>query len=69
MNRRLLSRIFYVISIVSLAIGASLHGYRMHPKNVEQYKFGVTMGIVMISISVISLVGGIVMSVMAHRKK
>ena len=48
MNKKIVSRVFYIIAVVSLAIGASFHGYRMHPENVVKYNIGVTMGIVMI---------------------
>jgi len=68
MNKRLLSRILFMVSVIALVVGAAFHGYRMHPENVEAYKIGVTMGIVMISIFVISLVAGIVMSVMARKE-
>lgn len=68
MNKKLLSRIFYAISVIALVIGAAFHGYRMHPESAENYKIGVTMGIVMISICAVSLVGGIVTSVVGRRK-
>lgn len=37
------SRICYGLSVVSLIVGASFHGYRIHPENVEHYNIGVTM--------------------------
>jgi len=68
MNLKILSRISYVVSIISLIIGASFHGYRMHPENVEKYNLGVTMGIVMISIFIVSLILGIVLTVINRKK-
>lgn len=49
MNKRhrikISSRICYGLAAVSLIVGASFHGYRIHPENVEHYNIGVTMGI------------------------
>ena len=33
-----LSNIFIIISFAALAIGASFHGYRIHPEHEETYK-------------------------------
>jgi len=70
MNKKLLSRIFYIIAIVSLLIGASFHGFRMHPEDVAKYNLGVTMGIVMISIFVASLLVAVILTINhAHSRK
>ena len=45
-----------IVSILSLIIGASFHGYRMHPEDVQTYNIGVAMGIAMASIAGISFV-------------
>jgi len=68
MTTKILSRLCYIISVVSLIIGASFHGYRMHPENVEKYNLGVTMGIVMISIIVVFLIIGIILTVINRKK-
>lgn len=68
MNKRFLSRILYVISGVALIVGAAFHGYRMHPENVETYKIGVTMGIVMISIFAVSLIVGIILTILSRKE-
>jgi len=68
MNKKKFSIIFYIIAAVSLGIGASFHGYRMNPDDVAKYNIGVMMGIVMISIFVISLIAGIVMTVLARKE-
>ncbi len=68
MNKRFLCRFFYGIAGAALIVGAAFHGYRMHPENIDTYKIGVIMGIVMISISVVSLVCGIVMSILIRKK-
>jgi len=67
MNKKILSRVFYIIAVVSLVIGASFHGYRMHPEDAAKYSIGVTMGIVMISIFVVSLIVGIVLTILARK--
>jgi len=51
-----------------MVTGASFHGYRMHPEDVTKYNIGVTMGIVMISVFVISLIAGIIMTVLAGKE-
>lgn len=68
MNKKIFSIVLYIIAAVSLVIGASFHGYRMNPEDVAKYNIGVTMGIVMISIFVISLIAGIVMTVLARKE-
>ena len=45
-----------IIGIVSLIIGASFHGLRMHPENASAYRLGCTMGIIMAVIAVVTLV-------------
>jgi len=67
MNKKKMSRVFYIIAVVSLVIGAAFHGYRMHPEDTAKYNIGVTMGIVMISIFVISLILGIVLTILARK--
>lgn len=47
--------IAFAISILALVFGASFHGYRIHPENVEKYNFGVLMGIIMIILFIIFL--------------
>lgn len=56
MKRKKIWIVPLVISILALVIGASFHGFRMHPENVQNYNLGVTMGITMASIAVISFV-------------
>ena len=45
-----------IIGIVSLIIGASFHGLRMHPENASAYRLGCTVGIKMAVIAAVSLV-------------
>ena len=45
-----------IIGIVSLIIGASFHGLRMHPENASAYRLGCTMGIILAVIAVVTLV-------------
>ena len=52
-----------IICFVSLAVGASFHGIRMHPENVEAYSLGCTMGIIMASVAAIAFVVFIVLFV------
>ncbi|MEE1079304.1 MAG: hypothetical protein UIC64_09695 [Agathobacter sp.] len=68
-NLKLISNILLTVSLVALTIGASFHGYRIHPENEAHYQLGVTMGIVMISIFAIFLCVGIVCRILARRKK
>ena len=51
---------------ISLVIGASFHGYRMHPEDVAKYNIGVTMGIVMISLFAISFIVAIIFTILAR---
>ncbi|MGN1341566.1 MAG: hypothetical protein ACI4WS_14865 [Oscillospiraceae bacterium] len=46
-------------SAISLAVGASFHGLRMQPENPELFDLGVTMGVVMLSLSTLCIAGGI----------
>lgn len=61
-------RICYGLAVVSLIVGASFHGYRIHPENVEHYNIGVTMGITMIIVFMIFLVAGILLTLIEKRK-
>ena len=45
-----------IIGIISLVVGASFHGLRMHPENASAYHLGCTMGIIMAVIAVVTLV-------------
>lgn len=49
------------ICVMSLAVGASFHGLRMHPENTANYQLGCTMGIIMASIAGASLIVFIVL--------
>lgn len=69
MNKKKISIILYIIAVLSLVIGASFHGYRIHPEDVTKYNIGVTMGIVMISLFVVSLLAGIILTILARRGK
>ena len=60
--------ISFIISLISLIIGASFHEYRIHPENVEKYNLGVTMGIIMISIFIVFIIIGIILLII-YRKK
>lgn len=48
-------------SAVSLAVGASFHGLRMQQDDPELFNLGVTMGIVMLTLSTLFIAGGIVL--------
>lgn len=65
---KIFSRISFGLAALSLIIGASFHGYRVHPENTENYDIGVTMGIAMISAFVIFLLAGIVLTFLRKRK-
>ena len=67
MSKKTMSRIFFVVAIVSLVIGASFHGYRIHPEDVTKYNIGVVMGIAMISIFVISLIAGVTLAISSRK--
>ena len=45
-----------IIGIISLVVGASFHGLRMHPENASAYRLGCTMGIILAVIAVVTLV-------------
>lgn len=49
------------VCVLSLAVGASFHGLRMHPENAAGYRLGCTMGIVMASIAGAALVAFVVL--------
>ena len=55
------------ICVLSLVVGASFHGLRMHPENAAGYQLGCTMGIVMASIASAALVAFAVLFVL-YRK-
>lgn len=59
----------FIVSLIALIIGASFHGYRIHPENVENYNLGVTMGISMISVFGIFLLIGIFLLYIYKKKK
>lgn len=59
----------FLLSIISLIIGASFHDFRMHPDNVENYNLGVLMGILMISLFVVFVVIGIGLLIYKRKKK
>lgn len=61
--------VFFVISLVALVVGASFHGYRIHPENVEKYNLGITMGISMIWIFGVFLILGIVLYIIYKKKR
>ena len=67
MSKKTMSRIFFVVAIVSLVIGASFHGYRIHPEDVTKYNIGVVMGIAMISIFVILLIAGVTLAISSRK--
>ena len=52
---------------LSLAVGASFHGLRLHPENAAGYQLGCTMGIAMASIAGAALVAFLVLFVL-YRK-
>lgn len=58
-----------VICIMSLAVGALFHGYRMHPENASKYKIGVTMGISMVSVAAISFIIFTILYVIYRKRK
>lgn len=64
-----LSRVCYVVAMISLVIGAAFHGYRLHPENVQHYNLGVIMGITMIIIFVIALVAGVILTIQSKKRK
>lgn len=63
-----LSGISFGLAALSLIIGASFHGYRIHPENAENYNVGVTMGIVMITAFAVFLLTGIIITVIGKKK-
>lgn len=58
-----------IVSILSLIIGASFHGYRMHPEDVQTYNIGVAMGIAMASIAGISFVIFLIVLLICKKRK
>ena len=61
-------QICYGLAVVSLIVGASFHGYSIHPENVEHYNIGVTMGMAMIIAFMIFLATGILLTFIEKRK-
>ena len=61
----------FVGSLISLTVGASFHGLRMQPENTELFNLGVTMGIVMLSLSTLCITVGIILIIYGkkHSKK
>jgi len=68
MSKKRMSRVFYIIAVLSLLIGAAFHGFRMHPEDTAKYNLGVTMGIVMISLFAISLIAGIILTIRTRKE-
>lgn len=66
---KILWRFPLVICIIALVIGASFHGYRIHPENIGNYNIGVTMGISMASVAGISFIVFIIMYVAYKKRK
>ncbi len=66
---RICSIISLIISAAALIIGASFHGYRIHPENVENYNLGVTMGILMIILFIVFLVIGLILLAIYKKNK
>ena len=58
-----------IVSILSLIIGASFHGYRMHPEDVQTYNIGVAMGIAIASIAGISFVIFLIVLLIYKKRK
>ena len=56
-----------VICLISLVVGASFHGLRMHPENVVEYGLGCTMGIIMAVIAGLAFVAFIFLLVIYRR--
>lgn len=67
-NFKLWSRICFGLSALCLAVGASFHGYRMHPENAQGYRLGVTIGITMIVSFALFFLTGIILTMIGKRK-
>ena len=65
---KIIANIFWGIAFVALAVGASFHGYRIHPEQEETYQLGVTMGITMISVFAVFFLAGIVCRILTKKK-
>ncbi|MGN0637610.1 MAG: hypothetical protein ACI4J0_04500 [Huintestinicola sp.] len=65
---KIFSRICFGIAVASLMIGASFHGYRIHPENAANYNIGVAMGIIMITAFAVFLLAGIILTIIGKRK-
>lgn len=65
---RCLSRISFGLAVVSLIIGASFHGFRLHPENAAHYNIGVTMGVTMIVAFAFFMLIGIILYIFGKRK-
>lgn len=55
------------VCAVSLIVGASFHGLRMHPENAESYRLGCVIGTVMASLAGAALVTSIVLFILYKR--
>ncbi|MDO4460744.1 MAG: hypothetical protein Q4C42_11825 [Clostridia bacterium] len=64
---RKMSYMFFSMSPVSLAVGASFHGLRMHPENPAEFRLGVAMGIAMIILSTVFICLGIFCRIKAKK--
>ena len=69
MKKKKMLSIPLIISIIALVVGASFHGFRIHPENVENYNLGVVMGITMASIAGISFIAFVILLVIDKRRK
>ena len=67
-NLKLLYLNSFIISFIALIVGASFHGYRIHPENVSHYNLGVKMGILMIIIFIVFLLIGLVCLILYLKK-
>lgn len=59
----------FVLSAVALTVGASFHGYRIHPENVENYNIGIAMGTYMLSAFGLFLIVGLILLIIYKKKK
>lgn len=68
MKFRKYSYICYILAAISVIVGASFHGYRMHPEDITTYTMGVTMGISMISLAIAFIISGFACSFFYRRR-
>lgn len=57
------------VSLTALILGASFHGLRIHPENVDDYNLGVFMGISMISVFSVFLAAYIALYIVYRKKR